>query len=137
ELREHLEQQVRANMALGMNAEEAEYAAQRAMGGFELQKENCRDTRRVNFFEDFWQDVRYGARILRRTPLITAVAILSLALGIGANTAIFSLMDSVMLRLLPVQKPEELVLLQLQEPDHKSQPRDGFTNALWEGVRDQ
>ena len=135
ELRAHLEQQIRANMALGMNAEEAEYAARRAMGGFEVQKEKCRDTRRVAFVEDLWQDVRYGARILGRTPLITGVAIVSLALGIGANTAIFSMMDAVLLRLLPVRNPQELVQVQIHTPKGD---RDGsyFTNPLWEQVRD-
>jgi putative ABC transport system permease protein len=134
ELRDHLEQQIRENMARGMNPEEAKYAARRAIGGMELQKEKCRDTRRVALVEDLWQDICYGVRVLGRTPVITAVAILSLALGIGANSAIFSMMDAVLLRLLPVRNPQELVLLLLQEPEHK--PGDGFTNALWESVRD-
>ncbi|HKR31322.1 MAG TPA: permease prefix domain 1-containing protein, partial [Terriglobales bacterium] len=111
ELREHLEQQIEANIASGMTPEEARHAARRAMGGTEFQKEQCRDTRRVRFLEDLWQDIRYGARVLGRTPVVTAVAILSLALGIGANTAIFSMMDAVLLRLLPVRNPQELLLL--------------------------
>src|SRR5256885_1945607 len=135
ELRAHLEQQIRANLARGMGRDEAQHAARRAMGGIEMQKERCRDARRVTFFEDLWQDLRYGARTLGRTPLITGVAIVSLALGIGANTAIFSMMDAVLLRLLPVRNPQELVQVQIHTPKGD---RDGsyFTNPLWEQVRD-
>ena len=135
ELQEHLEQQTKRNMALGMTPEEARYAARRAMGGIEQRKEECRDTRRVRFLEDLWQDIRYGLRVLGRTPVVTAVAILSLALGIGANTAIFSMMDAVLLRLLPVRNPQELVQVKIHTPKGD---RDGssFTNPLWEQIRD-
>ena len=67
--------------------------------------------RRVNYLEDFLQDIRYGLRQLRRSRGFTAVVVLSLALGIGANTAIFSLIDAVMMRMLPVRQPEQLILL--------------------------
>jgi putative ABC transport system permease protein len=137
ELREHLEKQIEANVAGGMSAAEARYAARRAMGGMELQKEKCRDARRVAFFEDLWQDIRYGARILGRTPLITAVAILSLVLGIGANTAIFSMMDAVLLRLLPVRNPQELVQLQIRSPKYGADANTFYTNPLWEQIRDR
>jgi putative ABC transport system permease protein len=89
-----------------------------------------------NLFEAIWQDARYAFRIFAKTPIITMVAVLSLALGIGANTAIFSLIDTVMLRLLPVQKPEELQQVLARSP-HGGQPSGGFTNPLWEQVRDQ
>ena len=89
-----------------------------------------------NLFEAIWQDARYAFRIFAKTPIITIVAVLSLALGIGANTAIFSLIDTVMLRLLPVQKPEELLQVLVRSP-HGGQPSGGFTNPLWEQVRDQ
>ncbi|HEV2417552.1 MAG TPA: permease prefix domain 1-containing protein, partial [Terriglobia bacterium] len=112
ELRFHLEKLIEQNLGKGMAPEEARYAALRELGGVEQIKEECRDMRRVNFIETFLQDIHYALRQLRRSPGMAAVVVLSLALGIGANTAIFSLMDAVMLKNLPVKKPAELVLLQ-------------------------
>jgi putative ABC transport system permease protein len=87
--------------------------------------------------QTLWQDLRYGLRTLRNSPGFTVVAVLTLALGIGANTAIFSLIDAVMLRMLPVERPDELLQLKRQDPRHVGSASPDFSNPLWEQVRDQ
>src|SRR5258708_5785842 len=111
EVRFHLEKQIEVNIGAGMSPREARYAALRLFGGVEPVKEDCRDARGVAWIETLVQDLRYGWRMLRKSPGLTIVAILSLALGIGANTAIFTIIDAVMLKMLPVTNPSELVQL--------------------------
>lgn len=135
ELSFHFEQQVEKYVSAGIPRNEAVRRAQLDFGGSEQIKEECRDARGVSFLENLLQDVRYALRIFGRTPVITGIAILSLALGIGANTAIFSLIDAVMLRLLPVQNPQDLVQLYRTSPPQSVEPTSSFTNPLWEQFR--
>src|SRR6476646_536350 len=109
ELRAHLELEAEENRESGMPAAEASYAARRALGNTAYVKEEVREMWGWANLERLRQDVRYGVRTLCHTPVFTAVALVSLALGIGANSAIFSLLNAVVLRLLPVADPQQLV----------------------------
>ncbi len=110
ELRFHLEKQIELNNRAGMSAQEARSAALRSFGGIEQLKEECRDARGTAFIENLLRDLRQAWRMLYKSPALTAVVVLSLALGIGGNTAIFTLIDAVMFKTLPVQRPDQLVL---------------------------
>src|SRR6267143_4698871 len=109
EIQFHLEQQIAANISAGMSPDEARYAAQRTFGNPTFLKEKARDTWGWIWLDQAGQDLRYGLRTLRNSPNFTAVAVLTLALGIGANTAISSLLDGLVLRDLSVPHPEQLV----------------------------
>src|SRR5215470_4591100 len=109
ELRYHIEQQTEQNIRLGMNPEEARFAARKAFGGVEQAKERSRDARGLRWIEELWQDLLYGARVLVKNLGFTLIAAVTLALGIGANTAIFSIVKSVLIRPLPFAQPERLM----------------------------
>ena len=109
EIAYHLERQIEERMAAGLDRDEARRAVLRNFGGVEQAKERCRDARHVNIVETVVQDVRYALRTLRRNPGFAAVAVLTLALGTGANTAVFSLVDGILLSRLPYAAPDRLV----------------------------
>ncbi len=111
ELRYHLERQIEEYIAKGMAPEEARYAALRVLGGIEQRKEECRDMRRMNYIDDLLRDLRYAGRNLRRNPGFATLTIFIMALGIGANTAVFSVVNAVLLRPLSYRDPDRIVTL--------------------------
>ena len=111
EINEHLEILFEENRRKGMSPQEARYAARRTFGGLDQLKESCRDLRALPLLETTVRDFAYGLRALRKNPGFAAVAVLTLALGIGANTAIFSVVDAVLLRPFPYQDAHRLVVI--------------------------
>src|SRR5277367_711577 len=113
ELRFHMEEQIEANIAAGMPAQEARRQAAIAFGGVERAREECREQRPGYWLETMLQDVRYALRGFRRSPTFTITIIVTLMLGIGATTAVFSVVDRILFRSLPYGHAERLVSLGL------------------------
>jgi putative ABC transport system permease protein len=133
EMQVHLDEKIEELVASGMSSKQAAAVARREFGNVTLVEEDSRAVWQWPTVEGFFADIRYALRTMRRTPVFTAVAVLSLAFGIGANTAIFSLINTLMLRLLPVQRPEQLVELLSVYPD---EPRtSGFSWQIYEHFR--
>jgi predicted permease len=120
ELQYHLDRQIDEFVASGLSSEEARYAALRALGAITQNKEECRNLSRLNRIENLMQDLRYGARTLRKSPAFSIVGVLTLSLGIGASTSIFSVAEAVLLRPLPYPNPERIVRVWEQSP-HRNQ----------------
>jgi putative ABC transport system permease protein len=136
----HLQMEEQENLESGMSPAEARYAALRRFGNVALAQERSREMWGWNGAETLWQDIRFGLRQLKRSPGFTAVAVLTLALGIGANTAIFQLLDAVRLRSLPVSNPSELTVVRLADlPGRRGSQETVYpalNNPLWEYIRD-
>ena len=126
ELRFHLDQQIKENLAAGMSAAEARYAALRRLGGVAQIEEECRDMRRTNYADSVVQDLRYAGRTLVKSPGFAAVVVLTLGLGIGANSAIFSVIDGVLLRPLPYRQPDRIIRLFFSSHDYPKFPLNPF-----------
>jgi predicted permease len=126
EIQFHLQSQIGEYIAQGMNPEEARFAALRSVGRLQQIKEECREMRNINFLENVEQDLHFGFRIMRRSPAFTLLAILCLTLGIGANTAVFSWIEGVLLRPFPMVTGQER-LMAVTGTDHASGERSGLS----------
>jgi hypothetical protein len=116
ELRFHIEKQTEANVAAGMAPDEAHRQAMIVFGGIERAREACHEQRPLSFFETAFYDVRYGLRGFRRNPMFAVTAILTLAIGIGTTTAVFSVVDRILFRSLPYANSDRLVSVGLVAP---------------------
>jgi hypothetical protein len=142
ELDAHLAIETDDNLARGMSPAEARDAARRKLGNATLVREEIYQMNTLTLVDAAWRDLKYGARLLRVNPAFAIVAILSLALGVGANTAIFQLLDAVRLRTLPVKNADELAEVRIAEPvggrtGQFTGRRPSLTNPLWEQVRER
>ncbi len=140
ELEAHLAIETDDNIARGLPVDRARAAARRKLGNATLIREEIYEMNTIGLVDSVWQDLKYAIRGLRLNPVFALVAIVSLALGIGANTAIFQLIDAVRLRTLPVANPQDIVLVSLKDPDGARGSFESWypalTNPLWEQIRD-
>src|SRR5689334_6490812 len=152
EVAQHLRDRYESHMSNGASPQEAERQIAAELNERVLARE-LRDierrwsepvtlgAERPDFWSGLWQDVRYGARVLRMNPAFTAVCVLSLALGIGANTAIFQLIDAVRMRTLPVKNPQELAIVRIKDRHWNSGefhgPFSDLTNPMWQAIRER
>jgi predicted permease len=128
EIESHIAMHVEANVRAGMTPDEARRAALIKLGGVEQTKENYRDRRGLPWLEMLAQDVRFGVRMLRKNPILAATAIVSLALAIGANTALYSIIDAALLRPLPLPQPDRLFTMSTPESDQPGLPTSDVGN---------
>jgi predicted permease len=140
ELQDYLAREIDDNIGRGMSVDDATRAAHRKLGNPTLIREEIYEMNTLRFLDSLWRDLRYGLRLLRRNPTFSIVAILTLALGTGANAAIFQLVNSVRLRTLPVERPHELVSIGIDTHDagrsgRFMSRRPYFTEPLWQAIR--
>jgi predicted permease len=140
EMHQHFEEKIEELVATGMPRKEATAAARRQFGNATLIENDSRDVWRWPSTESFFADIRFALRTLRKSPGFTTTAFLTLALGIGANAAIFMLLDAIRLRSLPVQDPQELAEVRIAAPGHQgmglNQQYGELTRPLWQEIRD-
>jgi hypothetical protein len=121
ELMFHIDSQIRDYMSQGLSREEAELRARREFGAVDLAKDECRDQRPFEWLDHFWRDARYASRSLQKSPGFAAAVIITLTIGIGANTAIFNVVHAVLLKPLPYSHPDEIYSVEVVTPARRSQ----------------
>jgi macrolide transport system ATP-binding/permease protein len=131
EMDAHLEMEIRENLDRGMSPPEARQAALRTFGNVVAVRQQLAEARPLHFWQTLSQDVRYGARVLKRSPSLTATIVFTLSLAIGANAAIFSLVEAVLLRMLPVREPQSLVIVRALS---RQGVRDSFSHTDYESL---